>query len=382
MPKEETPTGPPALPGAVVALLYVLVALSPMLAAVASGIDPVGAPSEFGTALGLTAGALLYLQFLSSGRFETISGRVGIDRTMGFHRIAAYVLLAFAVLHPLFYLTNTLLADPTAAWHRLLGMLGSPRLRTGVIALAGLVLIVSLATIRTRLRYEAWRASHGPLAIIVAGLILHHAITVGAYSAEALVRRVWFILAVIALGSALLVYVVRPWRMWYEDWRIERVRRVGEHIVEMILRGPTATRLRFRAGQFIWMTLAPKRPPFHDHPFSIASSPADLPRVRFVINEVGDCTRTFEQVAPGTRVAVDGPHGGFVAPRKASPVILIAGGRRHRAAARHPRGRRRTRRHQAVSSPLCGEKGEWIDPEGSTGRAAIATRFVHNLSCR
>ncbi|MBZ0208305.1 MAG: hypothetical protein K8F92_01445 [Hyphomicrobium sp.] len=33
--------------------------------------------------------ALLYLQFLSSGRFETISGRIGIDRTMGFHRIAA-----------------------------------------------------------------------------------------------------------------------------------------------------------------------------------------------------------------------------------------------------------------------------------------------------
>ncbi|MCZ7594937.1 MAG: ferric reductase-like transmembrane domain-containing protein [Hyphomicrobium sp.] len=69
--------------------------------------------SEFGAALGLTAAALLYLQFLCSGRFETISGRLGIDRTMGFHRIAAYVLLAFAVLHPLLYLTNTLLADPS-----------------------------------------------------------------------------------------------------------------------------------------------------------------------------------------------------------------------------------------------------------------------------
>lgn len=315
-----------ALPGALVALMYVLAALLPIAAAAATGIAPANVPREFAAALGLTAAALLYLQFLSSGRFETISGRIGIDRTMGFHRIAAYVLLAFAVLHPLLYLTNILLADPIAAWHRLLGMLGSPRLRSGVIALAGLVLIVFLATVRTRLPYEMWRASHGPLAIVVAGLVLHHAFTAGAYSGEAVLRIVWVGFALVAAGAAILVYAVRPWRMWREDWRVERVRRVGERIVEMILHGPSATRLRFRAGQFIWMTLAPKRPPFHDHPFSIASAPSGLPYIRLVINEVGDCTRTFEQVPPGTRVAVDGPHGSFVVPRDASAIILIAGG--------------------------------------------------------
>ena len=78
----------------VVAILFVLAATLPMLAAVATGVEPVGVPSEFVTALGLTAAALLLLQFLSSGRYENISGRIGIDRTMGFHRIAAYVLLA------------------------------------------------------------------------------------------------------------------------------------------------------------------------------------------------------------------------------------------------------------------------------------------------
>ncbi len=151
--------------------------------------------------------------------------------------------------------------------------------------------------------------------------------TVGLYSRESLVRVAWFLLAGCAIGAALLVYGVRPWRMWREDWRVERVRRVGERIVEMVLRGPVTTQLRsFRAGQFIWMTLAPNRPPFHDHPFSIASAPTDLPRLRLVIGEVGDCTRSFEHVAPGTRVAVDGPHGSFVLPTDKSPVILIAGG--------------------------------------------------------
>jgi predicted ferric reductase len=92
----------------------------------------------------------LFLQFLSSGRYESISGRVGIDRTMGFHRIAAYVLLVFALLHPLSYTADILLFDPVAAWHRLTGMLASNRLRTGVLAVAGLIVIVGFATIRSR----------------------------------------------------------------------------------------------------------------------------------------------------------------------------------------------------------------------------------------
>ena len=312
----------------VVALLFILAAMLPMLAALVPGVQPASIPTEFATALGLTAGALVFLQFLSSGRYESISGRIGIDRTMGFHRIAAYVLFAFAALHPVSYLTSTLLTDPLAAWNRLIAMLASPRLRSGVLALAGLIVIVGFATVRTRpfVRYELWRVTHGPLAIVVAGLILHHATTTGTYSAEAPLRAVWLLLGACAAVAVLLVYVARPWRMWREDWRVERVRRVGECIVEMILRGPATTQLRFRAGQFIWMTLAPNRPPWHDHPFSIASGPADLPRLRLVIREVGDCTRTFERVSPGTRVAIDGPHGSFIVPPDKSTVILVAGG--------------------------------------------------------
>ncbi len=318
----------PGTPGLVVALLFVVAALLPMLAAITTGIKPARIAVEFATALGLTAAALLFLQFLSSGRYESVSGRIGIDRTMGFHRIAAYVLLAFALLHPLGYLAGTLLTDPVAAWYRLSGMLGGPRLRSGVVALTVIIIIVTLATLRTHpfMRYEYWRVAHGPLAILAAGLVLHHTLSVGHYSAQGPVRLVWMLLASGATCAILLVYVVRPWRMWREDWRVENVQRLGERLVEMVLRGPTTTRLRFRPGQFIWMTLAPNRPPFHDHPFSIASAPAALPRLRLVIGEVGDCTRTFAKVALGTRVAIDGPHGSFIVPPDRAPVFLIAGG--------------------------------------------------------
>ena len=88
------------LPGKVLVSLYVLAAALPVLAASVSGIEAAPTLSELGTAFGLTAGALLFLQFLSSGRYESLSGRIGIDRAMGFHRVAAYVLPTF----PLGYL--------------------------------------------------------------------------------------------------------------------------------------------------------------------------------------------------------------------------------------------------------------------------------------
>jgi predicted ferric reductase len=321
-------TRSPGLSGKVLSILYVTAAGLPMIAAMMSKMKPDIPLNEFGTAFGLTGAALLFLQFLSSGRYESLSGRIGIDRTMGFHRIAAYVLLGFVVLHPLSYLATTFLSHPRAALNHLTGMLLSKRLRTGVVAMAGLVVMVAFATFRSRpfMRYEDWRGSHGLFAIAVTALALHHLLVVGNYSAEWPLRLLWFFFASVALVAIGLIYVVRPWRMWREDWRVEQVRPLGERIWEMMLHGPETTRLRFRAGQFIWMTLAPHRPPFHDHPFSIASSSTDLPRLRLVIREAGDCTSGFGRIEPGTRVAVDGPHGSFVLPQGKEPVIMVAGG--------------------------------------------------------
>jgi len=316
------------LPGTVLALLYAGLASLPMLVGHATGIETVRPLAEFATALGLVAAALLHLQFLSSGRYENLSGRIGIDRTMGFHRVAAGMLLAFAILHPLGYAVAGAQGDPASAWHRLLNMLTSARLRTGVLATAGLIVIVALALLRTRpwVRYELWRVSHGPLAMLVMVLTAHHALANGIYTGEVPVRLVWLVLAAMAGTAVVLVYVLRPRRMWREGWFVERVARIGERTVEMILCGPDGTGLRFRPGQFIWMAISPNRPPFHDHPFSIASAPAELPRLRLVIGEVGDCTREFLHIAPGSRVAIDGPHGSFVLPAGDGPVLLIAGG--------------------------------------------------------
>jgi ferredoxin-NADP reductase len=137
---------------------------------------------------------------------------------------------------------------------------------------------------------------------------------------------IWIGFAAIAFGALLNVYLLRPWRMWRQGWRVDRVRSVGERTWEMTLRAPEGTRFDFNAGQFVWLTIAPNRPPFHDHPFSIASAPNELPRLRLVVREAGDCTNGFGGIGPGARVAIDGPHGSFILAPTGSTVVMVAGG--------------------------------------------------------
>jgi predicted ferric reductase len=318
----------PGIPGNALAILYLIAATAPLLAAWAAGIEPESRWSELGAGLAMISGAVFFLQFWSSGRFETLSGRVGIDRTMGFHRIAAIAALLLAFAHPLAQLVPAFIDDPHAAFVLLNEMLVRPRLLSGVLSLAGLVVLVGFALLRTRraVHYEFWRATHGPLAIIVAGLILHHALTNGDYSRAPWPEAAWLLLGGGALLTLFSTYVVRPWRMWRQGWLVESVERTADHIWQIILRAPQRRAFRFRAGQFLWLTIAPNSPPFHDHPFSIASSPLMLPKLRLLIREAGDCTNAFGAIEPGRRVAIDGPHGGFILPSGGAHVVMIAGG--------------------------------------------------------
>jgi predicted ferric reductase len=156
------------LTGPVLATLYVVAGLIPLGLAAWASPGTGGFWFELGAACAILAMSLLVLQFLSSGRYEFLSGRIGIDRTMGFHRIAAYGVVVLAILHPVAYTGTNVLVDATAAWAQLQGMAGSPRFRSGVVALALLLFLVGFATIRTKphVRYEIWRASHGLVALL------------------------------------------------------------------------------------------------------------------------------------------------------------------------------------------------------------------------
>lgn len=111
--------------------------------------------------------------------------------------------------------------------------------------------------------------------------------------------------------------------------RIAEVRQIVEGTVEFGVE--LETPIQFQAGQTCDVTLAsPKYQDEHGNArtFSIASSPADSPRLVFATRVSQTAfKRSLVEAQPGDEVDVDGPYGSFTLHRNASrPALLFAGG--------------------------------------------------------
>lgn len=322
-----------ALPGWAVALAYIFAAGLPLALAVALTDGPADPWAEAAAATGIVGGVMMCLQLLSSGRIRMLSDRVGIDITMAFHKWAAPVMLALVVAHPLLLAAPVDLSNPGRSLIRLERMLLSPRNWEGTAALVVLLGYVPLSIWRTRLpiTYEAWRALHAALALALIALTLLHVWKVGYYAAEGPVRAFWLGLALVAVLPLLAVWT-RKWRsLRSHGWEITGSRRLAERLWEITLEPHTGRPLPFRAGQFAWISDMSRRwPLWFDHPFSIASSPTEPRKLRFIIQEAGDFTDRIGRLPRGERVALDAPHGSFTpeaAPKaKSDALVLVAGG--------------------------------------------------------
>lgn len=308
---------------------YLIVALLPLGLARAQGLLPRALIDELSTAIALVGFAVLLMEFVLSGRFRVVSRRMGIDATMRFHQVMARVLTAALLLHPFLYTTPMARALP---WDRsgqfTLGLDGWSML-SGLAGWGLLAALVAAALLRDHLpfRYEAWRASHGIGAALIAGLGAHHALAAGRHSADPVLGWLWLVLVAIALFTLASTYVIRPLAHRRIPYRVASNRRIGLKIWELVVEPVGHSRLAFEAGQFVWLTL--DRSPFSlcEHPFSIASAPSDAGRARFIIKQVGDFTNRIGTIPIDAPAYLDGPHGALTLKhRRGKGITFIAGG--------------------------------------------------------
>lgn len=323
------PARPPNSPPPwVLAALYFLAATLPIALALMTVGRGAGAFTRAGIAAGIAAFVMLLAQMVTSGRFERLSGRLGIDVTMGFHKWAGPVALAFALAHPFLLVGPPDPDRPNRQARHLAAVLEAPGLADARLALLLLALLVALALLRDRLpfRYEVWRASHGLAALALVAALLWHALSDGR-AAGSWGAVFWPAAVALATVPALWVYLRRLAGAG-TGWVVEENRPVAERLWQVTLRPAGARPFAFRAGQFAWLAFGRCRVPLCDHPFSIASAPGSGDRLRFLVQEAGDFTGRIGAIPPGTSVAVDAPHGSFSLDRAdaGGPVLLVAGG--------------------------------------------------------
>jgi predicted ferric reductase len=309
--------------------LYMALALLPLALAAARGLPPRPWLDELASGLALTAFAALLLEFLLSGRYRALSAGIGMDLTMRFHQMMALTATALLLLHPLLYrLPNAASLVWDATRQHSTGLSSAATL-TGLAAWLLLPILAVLALLRSRLgfSYEAWRLSHGLGALAIAGFGTHHVIDAGRYAQHEAMRGFWLLALSLAVVALVHSYLLRPLYQRRHPYRVTGVRRVAERLWQLQLEPAAAAGLRFVAGQFVWLKFERALGRVTEHPFSIASAPAQLPRLEFLVKESGDFTASIGRLAPGTPAFVDGPYGNFTLPgRRGERIVLIAGG--------------------------------------------------------
>ncbi len=313
----------------VLIVLYVAVVLLPLVLAWTRGFPPRSWPNELATGVGLLAFSIILVEFVLSGRFRFVSGRVGMDVTMRFHQLLARTALVLAMVHPFLYRGPFGDQRPWDTTRELTLTVDFGGLGTGLAAWVLLAGFVGFSIYRDQLpcKYETWRLMHGVGALLIAGFGLHHTLHLGRYSQDPVLAGVWFSMVGIAVLSLLYVYLIEPLTQRKRAWNVVSVKPIALKIWELAVKPVNHRGLRFKAGQFAWLNVGNSSFSLHENPFSISSAPGAGDRVEFVIKELGDFTGSLGRIETGTRAYVDGPHGNLtVSGRKEPGIALIAGG--------------------------------------------------------
>ena len=92
-------------------------------------------------------------------------------------------------------------------------------------------------------------------------------------------------------------------------YRVQEVKSLSANIIEIAL-APQGRKLKYQAGQYIFLSFMDKKVGPEEHPFSLVSAPADT-NLRLVIKTVGDYTQKLKNLPVGSPATVRGPRGKF-----------------------------------------------------------------------
>lgn len=310
-------------------LAYIVIALLPLGLAAWQGLPPRPFLDELASALALVGFSMLLVEFVLSGRFRWVSGRIGIDITMRFHQLIARALAVFILVHPFLYSLPMSGSRPWDTSGQSTLDLGGASFLTGGLAWLLLPILVAIGIFRRDLpyRYETWRLMHGAGAALIALLTLHHALDAGRYSANPALAAFWVIMIIVAFSTFVHVYVTGPLGRLRHPYRVAAVDRIASKTWELVIEPVRGGAIQFKPGQFVWLKLDRSAFSITEHPFSISTCPADRPRIGFTIKEVGDFTRGIGAVPVGARAYIDGPHGHMFLPEQHDAgITFIAGG--------------------------------------------------------
>jgi predicted ferric reductase len=276
---------------------------------------------ELGVALGFIGLGMLGLQFLFSGRIKQIAPTYGMDNILQYHREMGILAFIFILAHPIILI----ISEPEFL-NYFSPAENLPRAFALIFVLVAVIILTasSLWRLRFGLSYEYWRLLHGLLSLAVVFIGVVHSIQVSYY-----LNNLWqqFLLAIIFGGFAYLVIhtrIIRPWLSRKKPYIVKEVIAERDDCWTLSLEPAGHKGMRFRCGQFVWITLGETPFSLQQHPFTIASA-CNERKILLTAKASGDFTSTWKNIQPGTKAFLEGPFGSFT-PEPSKNIFMVMGG--------------------------------------------------------
>jgi len=289
-----------------------------------------GVAMFLGSMTGLAGTYLALVMVLLVSRVPVVERVLGQDRLVQAHRRLAPWPLSLIAAHVVLLTIGYAQAAHTGAWHEAGVLVGTfPDMLTATIGFALMMAIglVSIRAIRQRIRRERWWAFHLCMYLALA-LSFAHVIALGpSFVNHPLTQLLWGALWLATAGSVLAYRIGLPVaRTLRHRLHVVEVRHESADVVSIVLKGRRLDRLSVSGGQFFeWRFLAPGMW-WQAHPFSISAVPRP-PYLRLTVRGIGDFSSALRHLAPGTKVAIEGPYGTFTRHAQSrTKAVLIAGG--------------------------------------------------------
>ena len=273
--------------------------------------------SSWGRLSGLLAFYLILWQLLLISRVSWIERAWGHDKVSRLHHLGGMVAICVLVAHP-FLLSigygRILILD---GGDLLLAVLGY----FGIIAIS----LISLYTIRKRLRYEVWYFIHVAMYVAII-IVFEHQSELGG-DMRGWFGTYWQALFYLTLTQVIYSRFVRPIiTSWQQGFRVEKIKRESNDVISLYISGNNLARLGVKAGQFVILRFLARGLWWEAHPYSISKLP-EGGVMRVTVKALGDFSTKLRGLRVGTHIFIEGPLGKFTSERAGEKdTLLIAGG--------------------------------------------------------
>jgi predicted ferric reductase len=283
-----------------------------------------------GQLTGLYAALAALLGLVLISRAPWLERRYGMDRMTHFHRYTGFTAASLMAIHVVTVTVGYAWDTEITIWEQIVDSVANyPYVLNAVIGFALLMVVAvsSLRALRKVLAYEHWWFIHVGAYAGIALAFGHQTATGSDFVRDGWAVAYWTLLYLSAAGLIFGFRWITPLVLAVRHrLEVRAVEVVGSDAVTVVLSGRDLDRLRVQAGQFFLLRVLTAGRWWKAHPFSL-SAPPDGKTLRFTIKALGDDTTALQTIAVGTRIAIEGPYGGFLPFRSTQRKLLyIAGG--------------------------------------------------------